>query len=167
MSSVSNVTIRPTKPAQVEPFEGSDVVNEVFDSEVVKETSPSFHGFPSANSEVEKSGTPKRVRGRDGSGDRLGKMKKLDLHPKLGSKIWMQTIQGKSEYTVESKKNNKPGDFSYVLVSFENRKASFDLKEVPWDYLDENVIQNVDDPLDQFFFDSWQGVIILQSWIIY
>ena len=63
----------------------------------------------------------------------------------------MQTLQGKSEYTVESKKNNRSEDFSYVLVSSEHRRASFDLKEIPWDYLEENVVENEDDndPLDQ------------------
>jgi DNA replication initiation complex subunit (GINS family) len=45
MNSASNVTIRPTKPVNVEPFEESDVANDVFDMEVVEETSPSFLGF--------------------------------------------------------------------------------------------------------------------------
>jgi len=45
-SAASNVTIRPSKPVPVEPFEAGEVVNEVFAMEGVEETSPAFHGFP-------------------------------------------------------------------------------------------------------------------------
>ena len=32
-------------------------------------------------------------------------------------------------------KNKKQGDFLYILVNSESRRASFDLKNVPWEYL--------------------------------
>ena len=157
IQSTSNVTVRPkvAKPQESESIE-MNVTNEVFDSAVAEETSPPFHGFPSLG--VEKSfdsssshdeplesaetgliGTPKRVREGDGPDGRTVRGRtESDMHPEIGSKIWMQTISGKCEYVVESKKNKKQGDFLYTLVNSESRRTSFDLKNVPWNYLEDN-----------------------------
>ena len=156
IQSSSNITIRPkpTKPQENESME-INVTDEVFDSAVAEETSPPFHGFPTPgkksldssslceepqeSAETGLSGTPKR--GREGEGPEKRTVKgrtETERHPKIGAKIWMQTLSGKCEYTVESKRNMKQGDFLYTLVNSESRRASFDLKNVPWEYLQEN-----------------------------
>ena len=40
---------------------------------------------------------------------------------------------------VDSKKNNKQGDFSYNLMNEDKEVTTFDLKLVLWDYLTEDV----------------------------
>ena len=72
-------------------------------------------------------------------GDRNIKAKLTHPHPDLGSKIWMDTISGRFTYVVDSKKNNKPGDFSYNLMNEDKEVTTFDLKLVLWDYLTEDV----------------------------
>ena len=44
-------------------------------------------------------------------------------------------------YIVESKKNKRPDDHIYVLVNSEKKSTPFDIKDMMWDYFDE------DDPL--------------------
>ena len=163
IQSTSNVTVR-SKLAKTQETESIEMnaTNDVFDSAVAEETSPPFHGFPSPD--VEKSsdssssqeepqelvetglsGTPKRVREGEGPDGRTVRGRtESDKHPEIGSKILMQTISGKCEYVVESKKNKKQGDFLYTLVNSESRRTSFDLKNVPWNYLEE---KDVIDPL--------------------
>ena len=156
IESSSNVTFRgrQTKPQVNESME-LNVSNEVFEIAVVEETSPPFHGFPSpgvgetlgssSSQETGLPGTPKRRRqGEDQEERTVRGRTESGRHPDIGSKIWMQTISGKCEYSVESKKNKKPGDFLYILVNSEKRRASFDLKNVPWEYLEKN---GDDDPL--------------------
>ena len=151
IESSSNVTFRgkQTKPQVNESME-LNVSNEVFEIAVVEETSPPFHGFPSpgvgetlgssSSQETGLPGTPKRLReGEDQEERTVRGRTESDRHPNIGSKILMQTLAGKCEYTVESKKNKKQDDFLYTLVnSDKSRRASFDLKNVPWEYLEEN-----------------------------
>ena len=63
------------------------------------------------------------------------KVTKSDNHPTIGSKIIIETLKGKAEYYVDSGKNNKNEDFSYILINNEGKKTSFGLKGMSWEYL--------------------------------
>ena len=63
------------------------------------------------------------------------KVTKSDIHPTIGSKIIIETLKGKAEYYVDSGKNNKNEDFSYILINNEGKKTSFNLKGMSWEYL--------------------------------
>ena len=148
IESTNNITFRgkQTKPNENESMQ-INALNEVFEAETVKETSPPFHGFPSpgveealdsSNSrETGLPGTPKRAREGEGLDGRPVRVRTESRHPDIGIKILMQTISGKCEYTVESKKSKRPGDFVYTLINSESRRASFDLKNVPWEYIEK------------------------------
>ena len=149
IQSTNNITFRgkQTKPKENESME-INALNEVFEAATVEETSPPFHGFPSpgvekaldssnSHEEIGLPGTPKRPREAEGLEGRTVRVRtESGKHPDIGIKIWMQTISGMCEYTVESKKSKRPGDFVYTLVNSENRRASFDLKSVPWEYIE-------------------------------
>ena len=49
----------------------------------------------------------------------------------------IDTLKGKGEYVVKSKKSKRPDDYIYVLVNSEKKSASFDMKDRIWAYLDE------------------------------
>ena len=97
---------------------------------------------------VELPGTPKRGRGDESPGENNSKVPKSDFLPELGSKIVFETVKGKCEYTVETKKNNKEDDFSYTLINSERKKMEFDLKTVQWEYSKDS------DPLSSVIVES-------------
>ena len=81
---------------------------------------------------------PKRKeRDEDSSSPNNSKIKKSEKHPDVGSKIVIDTLKGKGEYVVKSKKSKRPDDYIYVLVNSKKKSASFDMKDRIWAYLDE------------------------------
>ena len=65
---------------------------------------------------------------------RRGGKKRQGQHPEIGSKIIMDTLSGGKKYVVNTKKNNKPEDFNYVLLNEEGIETSFDMKSQNWLY---------------------------------
>ena len=82
-------------------------------------------------------GTPKRAREGESPSMDCSKVFRSDRHPDIGRKIGFETVKGKCEYSVESKKNKKDDDFSYVLINSESKKTEFDLKTVKWVYISD------------------------------
>ena len=166
MHSASNVTIRPKTPVQVEPFEeGSNEVFELEEmgesspdfhgfsdavsnqdgiskteqlSHKIEEMEVSSNDSASSNNSDEVPPLPKRKeRPDDGFSPNNSKIKKSEKHPDVGSNIVVETIKGKGAYFVESKKNKRSDDYSYVLVNADQKSTSFDMKDIKWVYMDE------------------------------
>ena len=94
-----------------------------------------------AVSEAEAGELFRRKREGDSPGDQ-GRDKRLKgAHPELGYKIIVETITGKQEYTVKSKKNvKKLSDCFYFLQNSENKVRAYDLKDVDWEYMVEGEV---------------------------
>ena len=101
---------------------------EVEDLDLDESAFPDSEGLP---------GTPKRAREGESPSMDCSKVFRSDRHPDIGRKIGFETVKGKCEYSVESKKNKKDDDFSYVLINSESKKTEFDLKTVKWVYLSD------------------------------
>ena len=123
-------------------YENSEVVelNETIFHEASADSLP-FHGFPSPNNSAPgvqegpiKTGQVaplKRAHSSPGTENKI----LLSRHPTIGSKILVDTIDGKGVYEVRSKKNNSVSDFVYCLAK-DGKESTLNLKRVKWSIYD-------------------------------
>ena len=142
---------------EVPHVEEDFVSNDIGSTKVDGDFLPAFHGFSQGSSSSEfhvvESPLPltpsvdsmdsdavlhgKRPLGSPGDSER--DFKKKGVHPDIGKRICVETINGKKVYLVKSKKSRKSStDLIYSLLNEENKETSFNLKSISWDYVDEN-----------------------------
>ena len=79
--------------------------------------------------------TPKEKRVRPSDSPDMCK-KKSKVHPEIGKKIWIETLNGRENFLIHSKPNSKMGDYVYSVLSDSQNKSKVDLKDVNWDYIE-------------------------------
>ena len=94
--------------------------------------SPPFHGYPS---QTERPNQDSLKRNRSSIGNISNK--RFGRHPTIGSKIIVETLDGRSSvYTVESKKSPSKGDYVYQCIGNDNKPHTFNFKRTDWGLFD-------------------------------
>ena len=122
-------------PSKFDVVEGNPLATQT-PSAVALEPSSASSCLSSSGKQDDTPNVLKRDRPSDSPDNENSGRKKINVHPEIGSTIWIETLRGKENFTVLSKpSHSRSSEFVYILLNEQKKKSNLDLKEESWDYV--------------------------------